>query len=122
MYLILMRSPSFFTGTCHGDELSYIFKPAFIGKIPPKTSREFKMIEQLVSTFVAFATSGNPNNETIGSVHWEPVPKPAIDSQTNTATYKCLNISDEITLIDLPEAKRMKLWDEMYKDSETELI
>lgn len=80
------------------------------------------MIEQLVSTFVAFATTGNPNNETIDSVQWEPVPKPAIDAQTNTANYKCLNISDEITLIDLPEAKRMKLWDGLYKDSETELI
>lgn len=76
----------------------------------------------MCSTFVAFATTGSPNNETIGHVQWEPVKKPAVDSKTNTANYKCLNFSDEITFIDLPEAKRMKLWDEMYKDNGKDLI
>ncbi|XP_037945477.1 esterase B1 [Teleopsis dalmanni] len=31
-------------------------------------------------------------------------------------TFKCLNISDELQVIDLPEADKLKLWDSMYED------
>lgn len=32
--------------------------------------------------------------------------------------FKCLNISDELEVIDLPETDKLKLWDSMYEQTE----
>lgn len=37
-------------------------------------------------------------------------------SDDDSTTFKCLNISDELEVIDLPEAEKLKLWDSMYED------
>nr|AID61336.1 esterase [Calliphora stygia] len=41
---------------------------------------------------------------------------PPITCCDDTTTFKCLNISDELEVIDLPEAEKLKLWDAMYED------
>lgn len=109
-------------GTCHGDDLPFLFKPAFLGKIPNINSSEWKTIDRMCESFVTFATTGNPNNETLSPVQWDPISRPVINSKTNRPSYKCLNIAENVQFIDLPEAKRMQFWDNLYKDSNVELI
>ena len=41
---------------------------------------------------------------------------PPITCSDDGTTFKCLNISDELEVIDLPEAEKLKLWDSMYED------
>uniref|UniRef100_A0A1A9W1E0 Carboxylic ester hydrolase n=1 Tax=Glossina brevipalpis TaxID=37001 RepID=A0A1A9W1E0_9MUSC len=41
--------------------------------------------------------------------HWLPI-------SPDDATFKCLNISDELEVIDLPETEKLQLWDNMYED------
>lgn len=106
-------------GTCHGDDLPFLFKPAFLGKYPNKNSVEWKTIERVCDTWVAFATTGNPNNETLADLKWEPISQPVVDAKTGVPTYKCLNIANEVELIDLPEADRMRFWDSLYTEAET---
>ncbi|XP_018796327.1 PREDICTED: esterase B1-like [Bactrocera latifrons] len=48
-------------------------------------------------------------NETPPQETWLPVSR-------DSHIFKCLNISDELEVIDLPEAEKLRLWDEMYTD------
>uniref|UniRef100_A0A1A9ZUL5 Carboxylic ester hydrolase n=1 Tax=Glossina pallidipes TaxID=7398 RepID=A0A1A9ZUL5_GLOPL len=41
--------------------------------------------------------------------HWLPI-------SPDDTTFKCLNISDELEVIDLPETEKLQLWDNMYED------
>lgn len=159
-------------GTCHGDDLSYIFYNAGAKKLKHRTA-EYRTIRRFVSILVKFAECGNPNipltddatlsvaisqdgnvalvTDTVAETHdnkkdnataadadvdadgnkcnqqtrngitttiatenvsnkcWPPV-------GPNDIVYKCLNISDELEVIDLPEADKLKLWDAMYAD------
>lgn len=44
--------------------------------------------------------------------YWPPI----TCTDDDGTTFKCLNISDELEVIDLPEAEKLKLWDSMYED------
>lgn len=108
-------------GTCHGDDIAYLFKPAFLGKVPNKNSMEWKTIERLCDTWVSFAATGNPNNEIIASIQWEPIATSTIQKKANYI-YKCLNISDELSFIETPDAKRMHFWDSIYETNNLKLF
>lgn len=51
------------------------------------------------------------NHHQVQHQYWPP-----ITCCDDTTTFKCLNISDELEVIDLPEAEKLKLWDSMYED------
>lgn len=55
-----------------------------------------------------FAKSGQPNCEEISEVEWQPIVLSAGDP------FKCLNIADDVKIVDLPEHERMQLWDGLY--------
>lgn len=61
-----------------------------------------------VNIWTNFAECGNPNYEPYG---WEPVTDETVD-------YKCLNIGNELSVIDLPEANRMEFWDNLYDEDQ----
>lgn len=59
--------------------------------------------------------------------YWPPITAPcnrvvgiegegAVRCDDSGYTFKCLNISDELEVIDLPETEKLKLWDSMYED------
>nr|XP_013116638.1 unnamed protein product [Stomoxys calcitrans] len=60
--------------------------------------------------------------------HWPPIPLASNEpeagsghddvegSDATAPIFKCLNISDELEVIDLPEGEKLKLWDSMYED------
>lgn len=103
-------------GVCHAEELSYIFKPATVGPMPAPGTREYTMVEQFSETFVAFAATGDPNNKRISEVHWDPIEKETFDPDTNESNYyKVYNFNDQLSLINLPEARRMRFWDGIYR-------
>ncbi|KAJ6640046.1 Esterase B1 [Pseudolycoriella hygida] len=93
-------------GACHAEDLEYLFKTSF-SKPVVINSIEHKTIDRMVSSWTSFAKTGNPNNEAIAPTYWKAVEKGA------PPPYKCLNISDEVTFVDYPEAKRMEFWDQL---------
>ncbi|XP_062123460.1 esterase B1 [Drosophila sulfurigaster albostrigata] len=114
-------------GTCHGDDLSYLFYHGAAKKLKRRTA-EFKTIRRLVSILVHFAASGDPNIPLVmQEEHYTPLGDPT-DAQPKAqaqpwlpisqqdAVFKCLNISHDVQVIDLPEADKLRLWDSMYSD------
>lgn len=96
-------------GTCHGDDLSYLFYNGIAKKLSHQ-SREYKMIRTMVSLWTNFAATGYPSIvDKVDEVKWMPVKK-------NDNGYQCLNISDQLEMIDLPEKEKLKLWDSMYQE------
>ncbi|XP_052898916.1 esterase B1-like [Anopheles moucheti] len=93
-------------GTAHADDLSYLFKNVF-SPVPEADTMEYKTMQRMVELFTNFAILGTPNGGTVGDL-WEPV-EVAVDA------YKCLNINNVgLSFVDLPEMRRMKLWDSIY--------
>lgn len=106
-------------GTCHADDLSYLFYNAAAKKLKHRTA-EFKTIRRLVSIVVQFAATGDPSIPLI--MHGESQPEADAKQQAwlpisqQDAVFKCLNISHDVQVIDLPEADKLRLWDSMYSD------
>lgn len=51
-----------------------------------------------------FSSTGNPNGEELKTIKWHHLVNSA-------SALKCLNITDELGFIDLPETKRLEFWD-----------
>lgn len=87
------------------DELCYLFKPKFV-EIHQNNSIEWDAMERMVNLFVNFATHGNPQY-----VGWD-------QSKTDRAALWGCNIyANEFECDELPEAKRMGIWDDMFNRS-----
>lgn len=104
-----------YEGASHGDDMSYLFKTSLPGTITPAVdSKEFALINQMVSYVTSFAINGNPNsfeNET----DWKP-----LDCSTSTP-LKCFRISnDSSETIEFP-ADRLIVWNDICVDSNVPL-
>ncbi|XP_055902166.1 esterase B1-like [Eupeodes corollae] len=93
-------------GTCHGDDLSYLFYNGIAKKLSHQ-SREYKTIRTMVSLWTQFAATGDPNVSDKSDVKWKQI-------ERNGKLFQCLNISDNLEMIDFPESKKLELWDSMY--------
>ncbi|XP_037947549.1 esterase B1-like [Teleopsis dalmanni] len=112
----IMRDGRGVKGVSHADELTYLFFNMLHHRLP-KDSSSYRTIEQTVGIWTQFAATGNPNNKDIPgmeAVTWEPL-------KIGEEVYKCLNISDELKMIDLPEMEKMKIWESLY-DKQKELF
>ncbi|XP_016980680.2 esterase B1 [Drosophila rhopaloa] len=94
-------------GVAHADELSYLFYNIIATKLE-KSSKEYKTIERMVGMWTSFACSGNPNCPELGSAKWEQVRLLEHDVE------RCFNISYELEMRELPEAKSLAVWDSFY--------
>lgn len=81
--------------------------------MPSQSTDEWKTIDRMCECFTSFARTGDPNNEVIAPVQWEPVTLKKNDK--GVTQYKCLNMSNDVTFIDAPELDRMHYWDNIYK-------
>uniref|UniRef100_A0A182JVC2 Carboxylic ester hydrolase n=1 Tax=Anopheles christyi TaxID=43041 RepID=A0A182JVC2_9DIPT len=105
-YRIHMVDPNA-RGTSHADEISYLFSNIFAQPLDANTF-EYRAIQYLVDIFTNFATKSDPNCDSTANLSWIAVPKMA-------PPYNCLNISnDGVEVVELPEAKRLQLWDSFY--------
>lgn len=62
--------------------------------------------------WTSFATNGNPIDYSIQlpcNTVWEPI--------SRKKPFKCLNIADDLKVIDLPEYERMGVWDSIYENA-----
>lgn len=106
----IMRYGRGVKGVSHTDELSYLFW-TILAKRMPKESREYKTIERMIGIWTQFATTGNPYSseiEGMDNLSWDPIKK-------SDDVYKCLNISDELKVMDLPEMEKIKQWEALYE-------
>lgn len=111
---VILNSP-IFSGACHGDDLSYLFRNVLAG-VPSRTSNEWKTIDRMCACWTQFARTGNPNNETIAPFLWKPVELVATNT-VRVSTYKCLNFAEDISVIDVPELERLHFWDDLYEQN-----
>lgn len=107
----LMRFGRGVKGVSHADELGYQFSSLLARRLP-KNSREYRNIERTVGIWTQFAATGNPYSSKINgmdTISWDPVRK------TDEA-IKCLNISDDLKFIELPEWSKIKSWESLFDD------
>lgn len=100
-------------GACHVDDVSYVFK-TMIASVPKRSTKEWKTIERTCECFTTFARTGNPNNNVIAPIKWEPIELGHND--VGEPIYKCLDINDDISFIESPELERMHFWDKLHQD------
>lgn len=100
-------------GACHADDISYVFKTV-VSNVPKRSSQEWKTIERMCECLTSFARTGNPNNDVIAPVKWEPVNL----SYTSDAEpiYKCIDINDDVSFMEMPELERLHFWDRLHQD------
>ncbi|XP_017845020.1 esterase B1 [Drosophila busckii] len=94
------------TGVAHADELSYCFRNLQSWKLE-SVSDEYRTIQRMVGIWTAFAANSNPNCSEIGHLDWQPA--------KYQEPQRVLNISNEVTIIDLPEYEKLLVWDSLYK-------
>lgn len=64
--------------------------------------------------------TGNPNNEIIAPVQWEPV---ALEmTNDGKPKYKCFDMNKQLSFEDSPCLDRMYFWDQMYEDHNKNII
>lgn len=100
-------------GTCHGDDLSYLFYNSLARKLKNHT-REYKCIERLVGLWTHFATYGHPNFDPDQADLWQPVTAASAEKHQ----LKCLNISDDLKIIDVPDLKKLMVWESFFRRDE----
>jgi Carboxylesterase family len=82
----------------------------------PKIDSEFNFIKTMINIWTNFAVSGNIDCMETGNTGWKALS--SIDEP-----LKCLNISNKsVEVIDFPETERLKIWDEVFNDSNAELF
>ncbi|KAH8330280.1 hypothetical protein KR067_000760, partial [Drosophila pandora] len=101
-------------GTCHADDLSYLFYNAAAKKLKRRTA-EFKTIRRLVSMVVQFAICGDPNIPMVTHDEKHQAQGAWLPVSREDKVFKCLNISHDVQVIDLPEAEKMRIWDNVYE-------
>ncbi|XP_075147099.1 uncharacterized protein LOC142221306 [Haematobia irritans] len=101
-------------GVAHVDDHSYLFYGNFSWKLSPETD-EYKTIERMVDIWYSFALQSNPNGSFREELNapWLPVIK-----QQTDGNLKCLNISKELKVMDLPEMQKLKVWDSLYEQED----
>lgn len=96
-------------GVAHVDDHSYIWYGDFSWKLDKHTA-EFQTIERMIDILTTFASTSNPNCESVESgtnkCIWAPL------SQKN---MKCLNIAKNLKIIELPELAKLRVWDTVYQ-------
>lgn len=107
----LMRHGRGVKGVSHADELAYQFSSLQAHRLP-KESREYRNIERTVGIWTQFAATGNPYSAEINgmdTISWDPVRK-------TDASIKCLNISDDLKFIELPEWRKLMIWESLFDE------
>ncbi|KAH8279024.1 hypothetical protein KR018_012576, partial [Drosophila ironensis] len=99
-------------GVAHVDDHSYLWFGDFSWKLDRNTA-EFLTIERMIDMLLSFANTGDPNCNHIReqlprTKKWKPLDK--------KSALECLNISDNITLRELPELKKLKVWESVCQE------
>jgi cholinesterase len=103
-----------YKGASHADDLFYLFSTTYNAS-PPKSSLEFSTIQKFIGMFTSFAITGNPNCNEVEHL--------AIKPNDGSEPLMCVNITlNEVAEIELPEAKKLKVWNSIYDEENVPLI
>lgn len=92
-------------GTCHGDDVNYLFLSTLYNQSVEPNSPEHKTILRLVKMWVNFAKTGAPTNEDF-EIKW-----PRLEAGKDAY----LDINEELTISEGFFKERMEFWNEMWK-------
>lgn len=101
----LKEVPEIYRQPVHMDELCYLFKPDFM-EVHVNDSVEWDAMERMVDLFVNFATHGEP-----GYVGWDQ------STSERAPLWGCSIHANDYDCDELPEATRMRLWDDIVSGS-----
>lgn len=124
-------------GTCHADEVGYIFKNSF-AEVPEVDTMEFRSIKRFVrfgflkdlhkqnenfvfqiSLLTSFAATGNPSANII-QADMQDVDVAPVDTQV--PPFKGISFDqDTVSFGILPEFERLKIWDQLFRDADAPL-
>lgn len=98
-------------GAGHADDLSYLFRNRLVKHRSDIGAEEFKVITTMVNWLYGFALNNDPSMGLETS--WVP-----LDQQDREhGEFKCLNIAQNVSLIELPEIQRMRFWGSLYANN-----
>lgn len=102
-------------GTCHGDELSYLFYNSLARKLKANT-KEYQCIQALVSLWTHFAAYGHPPPLDDEGNTWPPVVgSPAITGNAHSLPCLYLGTNDyEVKVTELPNIDKISVWKHFY--------
>ncbi|KAL9889118.1 esterase B1-like [Glossina fuscipes fuscipes] len=108
-------------GVAHVDDHSYLFFGNFSWKLSTETP-EYKTIKRMIDIWTSFAQCSRPFSYATDSVEnsdkitqsWLPVVT-GFNESNATVTIKCLNIDNQLELIDLPEMAKLQTWESLYQ-------
>ncbi|XP_013114562.2 esterase B1 [Stomoxys calcitrans] len=109
LFRTVMCGPSV-RGTCHADDISYLFHGAVSGKLKTGT-KEYICMQRMIGMWYSFALTTNPNCEEIYPTLWKPI-------EDYSMPIKCLSIADDVEMMDLPIYNKLRVWDEFYEPEE----
>ncbi|XP_056644899.1 juvenile hormone esterase-like isoform X1 [Diorhabda sublineata] len=94
-------------GTCHADELGYLFNISSADDYLQKGPTEILAVRRLVKLWTNFAKYGNPTPEGNDlNVTWKPI---------DEENLYFLDIGEELALDNNPVPERMKIWKEIFQ-------
>ncbi|KAG5677770.1 hypothetical protein PVAND_007501 [Polypedilum vanderplanki] len=99
-----------FKGSCHFDDLSYLYRHQIIDVSVREDSREYQMRKKMCKLWTNFAKYGNPTplmNNPI-STKWEPV-------KSNDRDLKYLILNDNPRTVKNIHSERIKFWREIFE-------
>ncbi|XP_043656687.1 uncharacterized protein LOC122622361 [Drosophila teissieri] len=101
-------------GVAHVDDHSYLWYGDFSWKLDKHTP-EFLTIERMIDMLTSFARTSNPNCKLIQdqlprAKEWKP-----LNSQS---ALECLNISENIKLMELPELQKLRVWESVCQSTD----
>ncbi|XP_001662099.2 esterase B1 [Aedes aegypti] len=104
-------------GTCHIDEVYYIFSSPILRTEVPKTSKAYEMRNKMVHMWGNFAKCSDPtpDGDMELSFKWNPVPQIPVDLEDVRCTLLSISAPDEIGMAEMPERERMEYWTELYR-------
>lgn len=90
-------------GTCHGDDLGYLFHPGlFQSKFEPGGEDE-KVVETITKLWTDFAKEGRP---TANDELWKPITKDSLPY---------LEIDSELKLLSNLQEEETRFWSDLYE-------
>ncbi|CAG9795650.1 unnamed protein product [Diatraea saccharalis] len=102
------------SGATAGDEICYLFKckSVYVDYNNADASIEGQFIKKFLRLLTNFAKSGDPTPTTmdniLGDLKWEPL--------RSDKSLRAMNLSRKLKMVDVPEGKRVKFWDELKSE------
>nr|XP_029728685.1 esterase B1-like [Aedes albopictus] len=94
-------------GTWHGDDMFYIFKPAFLPRLPAQSDEE-KVKQTFIQLWSSFAKNGEPSLGDAKAVEWLPVQSYA--GSQNLFQLDYLNIDVKTRMMQNHCRQRLAFW------------